>query len=79
MLLAKEGNREAVEFLIDKFKASRNAAVKGYALGGFVNLVNEQIKAGANPDYAVWGYANSGYTDQGKSLLGKDACFQNYI
>lgn len=69
ILLAKEGNKQAVDFLIDEFKASLNDAVLGYALGGHVNLVNEQIAAGANPNEAACGYARNGQHEQVNQYL----------
>lgn len=73
MLLAKEGNKKAVEFLMDTFKSNRNSVVRGYAQGGFVDLVNEQIEAGASPEYAVWGYAETGNVKQVNALIDKNA------
>lgn len=72
-LLAKQGNHEAVEFLIDKFKASRNSAAEGYARGGFVKFVNEQIELGAHRDYAVSGYALAGNIEQVDLQISKGA------
>lgn len=60
MLLAKEGEVEAVELLIQQFNASRNDATRGYAMGGYVNEVNKQIALGAKRDDAAFGYAFAG-------------------
>lgn len=54
--LAKEGNKEAVDFLIQKFNASINDAVYGYAFGGYFDQVNELIARGATHDDALCGY-----------------------
>lgn len=62
--LAKDGDTAAVDFLISKFNASRNHAVEGYALGGHVEQVNEQIKKGASRDCAISGYAIAGNEEQ---------------
>ncbi len=63
ILLAKKGDSESVEFLINKFDASHNYATWGYAWGKHVDRVNEQIVQGTSRNYAVWGYARGGYTD----------------
>jgi hypothetical protein len=55
MLLAKEGEKEAVQFLIDKFEASLNHAVLGAALAGHVELVWQLISQGASLNYALLG------------------------
>lgn len=43
ILLAKEGDHESVKFLISKFNASKDAAVNGYAQGGYFNEVNKLV------------------------------------
>lgn len=60
MKLAKDGNYEAVEFLIDKFKASLNDAVHGAARGGHIDLINTLVNKGASLNYAVCGAAIEG-------------------
>lgn len=49
MLLAKEKEIEAVEFLLTRFNLSVNDAVEGYAIGGHVNPVNQLLAQGADP------------------------------
>lgn len=73
MLLAQHGKYEAVEFLIDNFKANLNFAVKGYALGGHVHLVNQLIASGASRSEAAREYAQAGRFEQVNQLLAAGA------
>ncbi len=59
MLLAKQGNVGAVNFLINNFGGSLDLAVMGYALGGNEEQVNGLLAAGADPLLALTGYAFS--------------------
>ena len=68
ILLAKEGDSTSVEFLINQFKEGRNDAVLGYAIGGHVEQVNEQILKGADYHAAVRGYVFGGHIQQ-KNIL----------
>jgi hypothetical protein len=61
MLLAKEKEIEAVEFLLTRFNLSVNYAVEGYAIGGHVREANQQIARGASKDYAVEGLGIGGH------------------
>lgn len=56
-LLAKEGHVDAVEFLINEFHQSLNAAVRGYASGGYEAEMDDLIARGANIDDAILGCA----------------------
>src|SRR5665213_548847 len=60
VLFAKEGDCESVEFLINKFKASLNPAVRGAAHGCHFEFMNKLIGRGASVDYAAWGAACGG-------------------
>ncbi|HTM63820.1 MAG TPA: hypothetical protein VL360_04905 [Gammaproteobacteria bacterium] len=72
MLLAEEGNDEAVELLIRKLYASLNDAVEGYARKENVAKVNELLARGASKNRAIYGYASAGFTELTYSLLGKN-------
>lgn len=67
--LAMQGNVKAVNFLINKFHANLNHAVKGYAIGGYVEQVNQLIAQGANSNVALKGYAQGGHIEQVIQLL----------
>ncbi len=68
-LLAKEGDIDSVNFLLNKFKANLNDAVFGYACGGHVDAVNKLLAEGASIDYAIRGYAYAGQVDMVNKLL----------
>ncbi|USQ15409.1 hypothetical protein J2N86_14280 (plasmid) [Legionella lytica] len=69
MLLAKENNIEAVEFLLTRFNLSVNYAVQGYAMGGHVRMVNQLIAQGASKNHAAKGFAIGGYVDEVNQLI----------
>lgn len=73
MRLAKEGNVASVEFLLNTFNASRNDAALGYAWGGYIEHVNQQIKQGANRNSAVFGYAIGGDVERTNQLIKQGA------
>lgn len=70
MVLAEEGDKEAVDFLLDEFGGSRNLAAMGYAYGGHVALADAEIAAGACVLYACKGYAMGGYVEPLQSYAG---------
>lgn len=72
-LLAKRGQYNAVDFLIDEFKASPNHAVLGYAEVGDVHHVNQMIARGASKDFVVMGFAMGGHVEQVNDLLKRGA------
>ncbi|MHB1221199.1 MAG: hypothetical protein ACYC0J_04320 [Gammaproteobacteria bacterium] len=72
-LLAKEGDVESVEFLISEFHQSLNAAVLGYASGGYEMEMNRLIARGANIDEAVLGCARRNDYLAVETLLQQDA------
>lgn len=71
MLLAKEGNDEAVNFLISNFNASPYNALQGYALSGDEKKVNSLLRVlgGKAVCDAVRGYAQGGHVDKANMLL----------
>lgn len=79
MLLAQEGNDDAVNFLIDTFNVSRNHAVEGYAMGGHFLLVKQQLKFGACINQAVYGYAQKGYIEQVNELMEQGASHDHAV
>jgi hypothetical protein len=80
MLLAKEGDSQSVEFLVNKFKGSRNHAVRGYAAGGHVDQVmNLLLTHGASINDAVKGYAMGGHVEQMDQLLPQGASINDAV
>ncbi|MFJ1270140.1 hypothetical protein ACD661_16400 [Legionella lytica] len=73
MLLAKENNIEAVEFLLTRFNLSINYAAQGYAMGGHIRIVNQLIAQGASKDHAAKGFARGGYVDEVNQLIAQGA------
>jgi hypothetical protein len=71
MLLAKEGNVEAVDFLVSNFNASPYHALQGYALCGDEKKVNELLNllGGKAVCDAIRGYAQGGHVDKVNMLL----------
>ncbi len=69
MWLAKQQESEAVDFLINKFGASVDAAIAGYALGGNEDKVNELLAAGGSPLAALKGYAFGGWHNYYAKIL----------
>ena len=61
ILLAKDAEDKAVEFLLQNFKSSFNHALQGYAWGKHLAQVDQLIKRGAHPRYAVIGFALGGH------------------
>ncbi|MFA5959981.1 MAG: hypothetical protein WC785_05645 [Tatlockia sp.] len=61
--LAEEGDKEAVDFLIEKFQGNSCYALEGYARSGRVKLVDELLPL-SNPSYAARGYAEAGLTEE---------------
>ena len=51
--LAKEGEYEAVEFLLNHFRACRYEAAKGYAQGGHIMHVNMWLAKDGFPHYQM--------------------------
>ena len=76
MLLAEQGEHEAVEFLIRQFGASLDEAVFGYAAGGHETAVNALLAQGASLNEAVRGYAQGGHETAVNALLVQGA-FRN--
>lgn len=72
-LLAKEGDHDTVQFLMNEFRSSRTNALEGYAQGGYVHQVDQLLKEGEQRIYAIRGYAKSGNFEQVKKLLGENA------
>lgn len=56
-LLAQENKKEAVNFLLEKFNASQEEAIIGYAFAGQHQLVNILLECGVLLDHAIYGYA----------------------
>ncbi|WP_133137599.1 hypothetical protein [Legionella rowbothamii] len=69
MLLAKENNIEAVEFLLKRFNLSINYAVQGYAMGGHIRMANQLIAQGASKNHAAKGFAIGGYVHEVNQLI----------
>ncbi|MDR3503480.1 MAG: hypothetical protein P4L79_12965 [Legionella sp.] len=73
MLLAKENNIEAVEFLLTRFNLSVNYAVQGYAMGGHARIAKQLIAQGASKNYAAKGFAIGGYIHEVNQLIAQGA------
>ena len=79
-LLAKEGNKDAVEFLINKFRALRKEAVLGFARGRHVDQVIVMLSQKSDPGkrhklrrWAVWGFARGRHVDQVIVMLSQES------
>ena len=73
MRLAAEGDEDSVNFLLEKFNASINFAVRGAASTCHVNLTNRLIERGGSIDYAVWGAAYGGHDALVNLLIARHA------
>src|SRR3990167_8483048 len=78
-LLAKEGKNTAVEFLIEKFHASKAWAVYGAAQGGHLEFVKQLLDEGASKAWAVYGAAQGGHLEFVKQLLDEGASKDNAV
>ncbi len=73
MFLAEEGDFLSVKFLIKKFQASINFALRGYSAGGYIEQVEDLISRGASLNYAAEGYAIAGNKKEVENLLAQGA------
>ncbi len=73
LLLAREGDASAVNYLLTNYKQNPDHAIKGYALGGHSKYVNELLANGASIDQAAQGYAQGGYHAEVLELLKQGA------
>lgn len=71
--LAREGDFESVEFLINNFNASLHDAVYGYALGGHKIRVENLLSRGACLNHAVMGYAHRRSSNKVEDLIMRGA------
>lgn len=77
-LLAKEGDKEAVEFLL-KHGANLDWAVRGAAIGGDKAWVADLIAQGANRGWAVEGAAIAGDKTWVEELIGQGASIDSAL
>lgn len=73
MQLAKEGEHEAVDFLLSEFDLSKTQAARGYAIGGNTTKVNQLLQQGASIHEAVFGYMFGGHIAEAEKLIDRGA------
>lgn len=73
ILLARQGQYNAVNFLLTHYGQNPDHAVIGYALGGHSLYVNELLADGANIDFATQAYAQGGHQTEVNALLKQGA------
>ncbi|WP_155823755.1 hypothetical protein [Legionella shakespearei] len=77
--LAKQDDSVSVEFLVSHFKANRNHAVLGYAIGKHEHRVKQQIALGASKIHALQGYAIGGHEVEVNRLIAEGTDYRNAL